>query len=71
MPEHDEAENKKALWKRIVDHVAADAKTETSNGNREELDESKSGGAQRGGPDIEKADDRQPPEAFRRPSEEP
>lgn len=71
MPERTEAERKEVLWKKIVDHIAADAKSETTNGNREELSESKSGSAQRGGPDVDKADERQPPDSFRRPSEEP
>ena len=64
------SQRKEALWKRIADHIADDAKTQTTNGNRESLDESKSGSAQRGGPDIEKANARQPPDSFVRDSEE-
>ena len=69
-----DGQRKEALWKRIADHIADDAmtgaKTITSNGNRESLEESKPGSAQRGGPDIEKANARQPPDAFVRDSEE-
>lgn len=71
MAEKSETQRKEALWKKIVDHIATDVKNETSNGNREELADSKPGSAQRGGPDIDKADERRPPDAFRRPSEEP
>ncbi|MES2855596.1 MAG: hypothetical protein V4692_07025 [Bdellovibrionota bacterium] len=42
-----------------------DPSSKHTNGNREKLEESKPGGAQSGGPDIEKARERQPPGATR------
>lgn len=71
MVEKTHSERKEALWKKIVDHIAVESKDDRGNGNRRELDDSKSGSAQRGGPGIEKADERRPPDSFRRPSEEP
>lgn len=47
-------------------NVAPEDQIETSNGNRESLDDTKVGGsAQRGGPGIEKAIDRMPPDSTR------
>ena len=71
IPANSDSKRKHVLWKKIVDHIASESKAHTSNGNRTDGDDAKGGGAERGGPDLDKADDRQPPDSFRRPSEEP
>ncbi len=65
-----DTERKEVLWKKIVDHIASDAKTEASNGNRTGGGDAKAGGAERGGVDLDEVDERQPPDSYRRPSEE-
>ena len=46
-----------------------DPKGQKGNGNNYELDETKRGGAQSGGPGIDRARERQPPDATRAKSD--
>lgn len=50
---------------RQADQIAKENAVQTSNGNRFEPSPSKSGGAERGGPGVEAAHDRQPPDSTR------
>lgn len=49
----------------IADEIARETAMDYGNGNRESLDGDKSSDAQHGGPDLEKARNRQPPDATR------
>ena len=50
--------------KEKTEQVAREVKVTTGNGNREQVSD-KPGSAEKGGPDLEKAQDRQPPDATR------
>lgn len=62
-PNHETMKQKTAEVARDVQ--AQDPKAQKGNGNNYELEETKTGNAQKGGPGIEKASERQPPDAVR------
>ena len=47
----------------VIEEVAEETKGRHSNGNRDSGTTGKGGGAERGGPDKDKAAERQPPDA--------
>lgn len=63
MSESDKS--KKEAGKRLTEQVARENAVHTSNGNRETLSEGETNDAQLGGPDLKKAQSRQPPDATR------
>jgi hypothetical protein len=61
------APHDRARAKQLTEEVARENAVTTSSGNREFAPDTKGTDAQHGGPDLAKADRRQPPDATRRP----